>query len=1284
MANTPRDMLYLKIAQFNIQSLNSKKTLLIDFLNSKNIDICLLNEIWTKPSSIIKIPQYNFIHKSAKNEHGGVGILIKNTIKYKTINTTFYENLQNLAISVTTSSGKLNILCIYCPPGNTKFKINNLSKIVKALPKPLLISGDMNAHHLAFGCSTTSIRGQDIYNMLDELDFCILNTGSPTTVSYPHRSPSAIDISSISSIIAPLCEWFVHDDPMGSDHFPTIINMNIKPSLYEIGDNNKKYLYNKADWFAFKNESENAFNNLDINVNNVLNSYDMYYNILNDLKDKYVPLYNPKKCFTQRKPAVWWNDKCREAVIKTKNALKNYKLNPTTQNFIIYKKNDALKKKIIKEEKLNSWKELCTSFNRITPVGKIWNFIKKFKNSYNYSAIKNDEWIPNFVNKCAPNLHIDRKKYTSDFNFDFNFNDNPQFLSPFSFNEFITALKFRRNTSPGLDDITYQLIKNLHTTAQIKLLQIFNILWQNQLVPSSWKVQCVIPILKPHKDPNNFDSYRPISLTSCIGKLFEAMIKFRLEWFIETNNIISNNQFAYRKGKSASESFCSLISDIKNGLSNNSNTLCVFLDIQGAFDSVDIKILIQILKELGFPGKFIQWVFNFLFDRTLYVKFNNILHGPKSVYKGVMQGSVLSPIIYNLYTSQILQYINTSDVKILQFADDIVIYNQNINIFKSVEYLNLALKDFYNYYHNKLALHINPNKSSLMIFSKFLPPGNSILIKYNNIDIPIVNEHKFLGVILDPKLSFAKHIDYISKNALRAVNILKCLARCSWGADPTTLTMLYKSIVRSHFDYSTIAYFNCNPKLLKKLDVIQNRCLRIILGAMCSTPIRSMEVESLIEPLVIRRNYLANRFCLKAIVNPNKLVYKCINPNDYSEQNMLTICNKNFFDNNLCPELLITLLKLKQDFKSLRSFSFWPCFDDSYYSKFLDIEVYVPQQILNNADFNFEINQRYKARNIYTDGSKCSTTVRSAFYDSQLKTVKSYQLNNNASIFTAEAFAILKALEHVNSLKLYSNLRILTDSLSVLNCLKNPKLDYKLNYLVYKIREAVNIFYCEANSFHKCQCQSKSGQDDQSQYCTQEQSTKEYVKVEFMWIPSHKGIKGNEIADKAAVGGLNETIVTNFEVPFTDYYSIITAQKKKIWQEFWLRNTQSTGSGKWYLNIQNKLPTKTWFSSGKYINREFITILCRMRMGHFRTPAHLCRLNIVKNSNCTHCDSSNCNLEHIIFFCPAFSFQRLILAANLSENQSPTEVPRQLQILLQNPKYYLDLYSYIKNTVESI
>lgn len=1254
MDNTPN---YIRIAQFNIQSINSKKPLLINFLNDSKIDVCLLNETWLKDANRFNIPGYNFINKNTSNGYGGVGILIKNTFKYETLQIPFYDYLQSVAIVLHTTAGKLSILCTYCPPRGGRFKTRKLKQIINSLPKPLMLSGDLNAHHIAFGCLTCNSRGSEIYNLLDDSDMCILNTGSPTTVGSIHHNQSAIDISCISAVMAPLCYWKVHDDAMGSYHYPTIIDIQTAPEKYEIGETSEKYLYKKANWSKYISESELAFNNLELDNINPLKSYDDFCSILSDIKESCIPKFKRNKQYTIKKPVPWWDDECLQVVLKSKMALNEYKNNSSLENYIEYKKIDAMKKRFLSDKKKNSWKALCESFNRYTPVSNIWNYIRRFKRASVTRQSKNDEWIQEFLNKYAPisPTETDINQDLLSQYFDQPDNVNNHFLSqPFTWNEFLTSIKSRRDTTPGLDDITYKLIRNLHINAQKVLLELLNFLWENQCIPASWKTQCVIPILKPNKCEKDHDSYRPISLSSCVGKIFEQMIKTRLDWYVETNNILPNQQFGFRKGKCATESFSCLISDIKNSFHSNSTTVCAFLDVQGAFDNVNPSILVKILNDIGISGKVSKWIFNFLYDRTMYVKYNNILHGPRQIYKGTMQGATLSPLLYNIYTCQILQYVTEDNVQILQFADDLVLYSVNRNVNIAINNLNKALTQLYQYYNGKLKLNISSYKSSAMIFCK-KPQTVLEEVLYNNTPLAFVKSNKFLGVYLDDKLSFQQHINYIIKKACKGLNILRSLAGVQWGSDPRILSMLYKSIVRSHFDYSSLAYMNANQSLLRKLDVIQNKALRIITGAMCSTPINSMECEACIPPLILRRLQIAEKFCVKLLssknsVAVNRILPKVLLPYDVSNSYITTA--QHVMSGNL-PEILNIMLNMKLLTVNIYKDSSWPLYNISYDALINNDYQIDFKRFQNKYEFYSYMEEKQNLYQIYTDGSKSEGRVTSALYDPQVKITKCFKIDNKCSIFTAEAYAIYKSLSYIANCT-HSKYIIISDSQSVLISLTNTSFKYKLNYLIYKIKQLLYEL-------------SLNGKN-----------------VQFLWLASHQGILGNEIADRAAAGEHDEDH-SSTNIPFTDFYGLLDEKHRTLWREYWLLVSKEKGT--WYAEIQKALPAKPWYYNMQFDNRKFITTLNRMRFGHCQTRSHLHRLKIIENSDCIYCGEANANLNHVVFKCCRFGIDRLVLASELDHINTINKTiinPNSLQILLSNKIYFKPLFNYILNTVNKI
>lgn len=216
------------------------------------------------------------------------------------------------------------------------------------------------------------------------------------------------------------------------------------------------------------------------------------------------------------------------------------------------------------------------------------------------------------------------------------------------------TIKHTRNMkAPGFDGLFNVQLKKLGPKAYSLFASIFNRCLELGYFPVQWKVAKVIPILKPGKDPTNPKSFRPISLLSSISKLFERLIYHRALEVTELNDILLEEQFGFRKDHSTVHQLQRVTNYIKEHKAVSKSTVIALLDIEKAFDNVWHEGLIHKLIQYNFPVYLVKILQNYLSQRSSHVSIGSTLSDVYEVNAGVPQGSILGPLLYNLYTSDI-------------------------------------------------------------------------------------------------------------------------------------------------------------------------------------------------------------------------------------------------------------------------------------------------------------------------------------------------------------------------------------------------------------------------------------------------------------------------------------------------------------------------------------------------------------------------------------------------------------------------------------------------------
>lgn len=287
------------IVQWNCQGIRNKKNEIQHLINIHKPAIIALQEVKLQNSKQFKVPGYVGYRREGhfnRTPHGGVALYVHQDIPHSTISLN--TNIQ--AIALTVRLGRKVTICSLYSSRSHALTEQELDQLTNQLPPPIIILGDFNSYSTIWGCETTDARGRIIENFVSRNNLNLLNTGSPTRISY--GSESAIDLSICSPQLEPSLEWNALSTPMDSDHCPIIIT-----STDQINNNNDsttKYDYRKGDWGTYENLQ--TWKNLPESVEgNPSNWVEDFYSRLQEAAETTIPQFTTTRYF----PKPWW---CRE------------------------------------------------------------------------------------------------------------------------------------------------------------------------------------------------------------------------------------------------------------------------------------------------------------------------------------------------------------------------------------------------------------------------------------------------------------------------------------------------------------------------------------------------------------------------------------------------------------------------------------------------------------------------------------------------------------------------------------------------------------------------------------------------------------------------------------------------------------------------------------------------------------------------------------------------------------------------------------------------------------
>ncbi len=596
-------------------------------------------------------------------------------------------------------------------------------------------------------------------------------------------------------------------------------------------------------------------------------------------------------------------------------------------------------------------------------------------------------------------------------------------------------------------------------------------------------------------------------------------------------------------------------------------------------------------EEEELSGRMFNWIRDFLNNRTIEVRVGMEFSSIYPIENGTPQGSVCSPMLFNIMINDIFNRIDQRMGRAL-YADDGALWVRGRNIDNLKVKMQSAI-DKVEKWSYEWGFHLSIEKTQFICFSK-KRTNPTIDLKLCGQHLKQVDSIRYLGVWFDVKLNFKTHIQKMIDKCKKGINILKCLAGFSWGASVMSLKRIYTALIRSVLDYGSIVYSSTTKTLMQELDRVQAKALRICCGAFRTTPIPSLQIEVGEMPLDLRRlklsmSYWSNLQGHEETHPTKQVLLECW---EYGRPS----CSFGWHGNRQAKNMEIDSIACCKTV-STPTIPPW-----MFCSPRVDLEVknIIKSGKYQNVQQYIDINYDDTVQ-IFTDASKDQTgktgvAVHILKYNVNIKK----RTTDHLAIFTAEMLAIILALQWVEEVK-PNKVIICSDSMSSLACIQSGKSICRQDLL-----DEINQFIFKSNQ--------------------------QSISVVFIWVPAHKGVEGNEKGDMLAKEAVtSEMVELDIKLSRSEIKSIIKDKINRMWQERWDKEVK----GRHLYNIHKEVTA----SKISGLERQEETWFSRLRMGHTSLNSGLHIIGKHQTGVCTNCGVIE-NVKHILLDCTQYTRER--------------------------------------------
>lgn len=806
------------------QNTRGLRTKLKKFLTSSACfhgDIICVSETWLNSSiqdGEVIDNIYNLFRKdrdhntSERKRGGGVLIAIKKNIAAELIETD-NDNIEQIFVKVKCKVGVVIIGCVYIPPLSSldiyNSHINTISYLQEKYDKcKMIIIGDYNlpSSHPLTNCENLLYSRMILHNCQQ---YNIIK----------NKNDNMLDLCfSSTDIRVKKAEPLTNEDKY---HPALKIKLDIQINLKQ----------NNTPSYSFRNADYQGLNGFFLSTNwvqlymidTIEDKINWFYNLVNEGIAQYVPIYSKRNS----KYPYWFSNELINKIKEKNEAHSKYKKFKSRHFYETFRNLRNVCKKLNNE--CYDTYLTKTEVKIKTDATKFWGYIKnKRRNEADIPSTMNWNGTTASNGKAVSNLFASFFKsiYNVDVN-DFSCPANPNEnnnqdmdLSELhvTYDDVYKQLrKLNHRKGAGPDGIPNILLKKCAAGLAEPITHLFDVSLRSGVFPAAWKMSFISPI---HKAGTRCDvtNYRPICIQSAIAKLLEKIVLPQIN--AASYNIISTKQHGFVGGRSTSTNLYIYTGYVLDAMNEGLTTHTIYTDFSKAFDMVDHEILINKLDQYNIKNKALEWLKSYLTDRQLQVRVNGHFSESYRVISGVPQGSHLGPTLFNIFINDIGKQFKS---EYLLYADDLKIFRK-INSEEDIDILQHDIDTLHRWcVLNKLTL--NNNKCVVLSLSRASNQHQAIYYLNNEL---LTEESlvKDLGIIMDSKLNFIKHVDKITSHAYKILGFIIRSGR--EFKDPNTLIHLFKTLVRPILEYCSIIWSPYTQGLVDEVERIQRKFCKFV------------------------------------------------------------------------------------------------------------------------------------------------------------------------------------------------------------------------------------------------------------------------------------------------------------------------------------------------------------------------------------------------------------------------------------------------------------------------